>query len=161
MAEEKNAVQQAKTVYGTLCKMLTDKGLKFKSFDEDLTVTFGFKGEDIPVEIIANIDPERLLITMFSQLPFTVPENKRADVALAISMVNCSIVDGSFGFDYNKGTVVFKITSRFNESLIGKSLLEYMMVICYHTVERFNDKFFLIANGKMSLEELQQFIREE
>ena len=39
------------------------------------------------------------------------------------------------------------------DSLISKDLFEYMIIIAIHTVDKYNDKFFMLAKGQMSIEE--------
>ena len=38
-------------------------------------------------------------------MPYTIPKDRRFDIAIAISAVNNSIVDGSFDFDIKSGDI--------------------------------------------------------
>lgn len=56
------------------------------------------QGDDLPIEIQIRVDVEHSLIILLSHLPFLVGKEKRLYMAVAISIVNNVIVDGSFDF---------------------------------------------------------------
>lgn len=159
MAEEKE-IMQAKATFDTLCNMLTETKWHYEADEDNFVIKCGARGEDLPIELIIKVDPERLIISLLSQLPFQVPENKRVEMALAVSIANYGLVDGSFDYNFANGSIVFRMTSSFMESLIGKELFEYMLFVSCGVVDRFNDKFLMIIKDKMTIEELIKFTKE-
>lgn len=159
MAEEKE-IKQAKAAYDTLCEMLKEEDWHYESDDDNFTINCGAQGEDLPIGIRIHVDPERLIVTLLSQLPFSIPEDKRVEIALAVSAINYALVDGSFDYNFVDGSLLFRMTSSFRESLIGKDVFEYMLYVSCKTIDDYNDKFLMIIKEKMSLEDLLKFIVE-
>lgn len=160
MADEKY-LKQAQSVYKTLCKTLDDMGLIYKKNEEELAIESGTIGEDIPVEIRMMVNPDAKIVVFYSQMPFDIPEDKRVDMALAVSMVNYLLVDGSFDYDFINGRIVFRMTSSFIDSLIGNDLIEYMLYVSCKTVDDYNDKLEKIANGELTLSELAKLLTND
>ena len=93
-----------------------------------------------------------------SRFPFDIPEDKRVDAAIAVCVANYYLVDGSFDYDITEGTITFRLTSSYRESSLGEDLFEYMIMCSAATVDAYNDKFFMLAKGMMTV---QQFIEQE
>jgi hypothetical protein len=158
MADEKN-VKSAYEVYQTLCTMLDDLNLKYSRDDESFAIQVGIQGEDFPVRMHIRVNPGKSLISVLSQLPFSVPEDKRIEMSVAVSMANYLLVDGSFDYNIGEGDILFRLTSSYLDSLIGKELLQYMLMVSYKTIDNFNDKFFMLMKEKMTLDEFAQAIK--
>lgn len=156
MADDK--MMRAQNVYNTLCATMDELEWHYTKIDEKLSIHCNAQGDDLPIDLVVNIDTERQLIILLSQLPLTVPEEKRLDVAIATSVANYGMVDGSFDFDITDGRMFFRMTSSFIESEIGKELLAYMVLVSCRTIDDYNDKFLMLAKGMISIE---QFIANE
>lgn len=150
MADEKLA--RAQKVYETLCATLDSHGWKYKKDEERLRIECGAQGEDLPMEISINVDSDRQLILLISHLPFVISEEKRLDVAIATSIINNKLVDGSFDYDITDGHMFFRMTSSFIESEIGNELFTYMLMCSCHTIDEYNDKFLMLGKGMISIE---------
>lgn len=158
MAVEKN-VKNAYDVYQTLCQMLDDLKLKYSREDDDFSITVGIQGDDFPVRMIIRVNPDKALISVFSKIPFTVSEEKRVELSVAVSMANYLLVDGNFDYNIANGDIIFRLTSSYLDSLIGKELLEYMLMVSYKTIDDFNDKFFMLMKEKMTIDEFAEVIK--
>ena len=148
-----NEMVLAKSVYDGLCTSLEKREWHYNKHEEDLVVTFGVNGEDIPMQFVFAVDAERQLLRVFSKLPFTVPEEKRMDLAIATCVASNGLADGSFDYDIAKGTIVFRLTASFRESKIGDGLFEYLIGCSCCTVDEYNDKFFALCKGIISIED--------
>ena len=157
MADEKN-IKQARVAFQTLCEMLDEKNWHYEMDAENFRINCMAQGDDLPMNIRIEVDPERLLVILLSQMPFVIPEDKRAALAVAISAANYGLIDGSFDYDYLDGTILFRLTSSFMESLVGKNMFEYMLMCSCITIDRYNDKFLVVAKKDMSNEEILNFI---
>ena len=146
----------AKAVYDDLCAVVEEKGWKYEKFDDDLVITFELYGEDIPMDFIFMADADRQLLKVFSKLPFTVPEDKRMELAIATCIVSNGLADGSFDYDISKGVIMFRMTASFMESKIGKGLIDYMIKCSCFVVDEYNDKFLALSKGFMTI---QDFIK--
>ena len=158
MTDEKD-LKHAKTVYSTLCAMLDENDWHYEKDEDNLTISCSARGEDLPIMIQMEVDAKRHLVTLLSHLPFLVPENRRTALAVAVSQANNGMVDGSFDYDFNKGSIVFRMTSSYIDSLIGKELLDYMVMCSCATVDQYNDKFLIVAKSEMTNEEILMFIK--
>ena len=152
MADEKN-LKLAKSVYNSLCEMLDEKNVRYDKQQDDLIISFITGGDDIPMQFLVKVDAERELIRVLSPIPVTFGEEKRVEGAIATCHATYTLADGSFDYDFQTGKVLFRLTSSYMDSLISKNLFEYMIIIAIHTVDKYNDKFFMLAKGQMSIEE--------
>lgn len=157
MAEEMN-MQKAKQVYNTLIRMLDTRDWKYEKHEEDLLIKSGIKGDDLPIEFIVVVKPKNQVVQFLSRLPFNMPEDKRVDGALAVCVANYGLIDGSFDYDLSDGEITFRLTSSYRESTLGEDLFEYVIMCAAITVDNYNDKFFMISKGMMTV---QQFIEQE
>ena len=144
-------MKKALTVYKTLCEMLDDRKIRYEKNPDKMNVHFVMGGDDIPIEIVAVIDAERELIRMFSPLPFAFSEEKRIDGAIATCQVNYRLVDGNWDYNMRDGRLFYRMTSSYKQSLISKELLAYMAACLCFTVDKYNDKFFMINKGALTL----------
>lgn len=151
MNEELRKLGQS--VYETICAMFDDKGFTYERHDDDLVITCVVGGEDIPMEIIFAVHDDRQIVQLISPMPFRIPEDKRIDVALAATVVNDRLIDGSFDFDLNEGRIAFRLTASYIESILGKELFEYMLMVSASTIDEYNDKFLMVGKGMMSFEQ--------
>lgn len=158
MADEK-LLNQARAVYNTLCQMLDGNGWHYDRDDQKFTISCSARGDDLSMEINIEIDAERRLVLLFSPMPFVVGEDRRIPLAVATSVVNYKLVDGSFDYNIENGKILFRMTSSYRDSLIGKDLLEYMLFVSCRTIDDYNDKFLAIAKNDMSTEEIIKFLK--
>lgn len=149
---------RAKQTYDILCKMLDNKNWHYDKMEEDLIIKSGVKGDDLPIDFIMRVNPRNEIVSFISWLPFKADESKRIDMALAICAANYGLADGSFDYDLSDGTILFRLTSSYRECTLSEDLLEYMLLVAASTVDEYNDKFFMISKGVLTV---QQFIESE
>ena len=147
MADMNKALQ----VYQTLCDALDRRGWKYGKEEEKLLVHFGVNGEDIPMNFILIVDAERQLIRLMSPLPFKMSEAKRMEGAIAACAASYGMVDGSFDYDLSDGTILFRMTASFRESVIGDGLFQYMISCSCAMVDKYNDLFLALDKDIMSI----------
>ena len=150
MADE-NKIALAKQVYQTLCQAIERRGWEFEKDEEKLIVYFGVNGDDIPMKMILIVDDERQLVRLMSPLPFKMSEAKRMEGAIATCVASYGMVDGSFDYDISDGSITFRMTASFRDSLIGEGLLQYMISCSCVMVDKYNDQFLAIDKGVLSI----------
>ena len=150
-------LEQAKTVYQTLCQALDARKWRYQKNEAELTIEGGAQGEDLPMPIFIRVDPSLALITLLSHMPFPTPEEKRLEMAAGVSVVNFRLVDGSFDYNVKTGNLVFRMTTSFRESIVGAEVFNHMIGLSLFTVDRYNDKFLMLAKGLVTL---GQFIQD-
>ena len=156
MAEE-NLVK-AKETYDCMCAMLDENNWHYEKIESDLTIKSAVKGDDLPIEFVMKVNPRNQVVSFISWMPFKIDEAKRLDMALAVCAANFGMADGSFDFDIESGALIFRLTTSYRESVLSKDIFEYMLYLSSATVDKYNDKFFMISKGMLSV---QQFIESE
>lgn len=152
MAELKN-LEQAKTVFATVCQALDKHEWRYKKDEEKLSIECGAQGDDLPMEITIRVDAERRLVMLLSHMPFVIQEDKRLDVAIAVSAINNLLVDGCFDYDVTTGHMFFRMTNSFIESEPSAEVFSYMLFCACHTIDEYNDKFLMLAKDMLSMEQ--------
>ena len=158
MAEDRD-LKQAQMVFQTLCEMLDSRDWHYVKHQDDLVIQCGAQGDDLPIEIVIKIEVKRHIVTLLSQMPFAVPENRRTALAIAVSQASSELIDGNFELNYLTGRIFFRMTTSYFDSLIGKDLFEYMLSCACYTIDEYNDKFLTVSQRDMSNEEIVQFIK--
>lgn len=157
MADEKK-IAHAREIYGSLCRKLERENWKFRRDDEKLTIDFAISGEDIPMIFLIIVDVERQMLRVLSKMPFNFPEDKRIEGAIATCVATNGLPDGSFDYDISDGAIYFRQTVAFMDCDIGDEMFGYLIWCASTTVDRYNDKFFEISRGLLSISD---FIAQE
>ncbi len=152
MAEEMK-LALAKENFATLCGMLDKHQWKYQTAEDSLSVSCKIQGEDVPIELSIEVDAERMLTILLSHLPMVVPEDKRLDMAIAISTVNNSMVMGCFDYNITDGHIFFRMASSFEDSKISEEVFGYLVYCSCQIIDAFNDKLLMLAKGLMSIED--------
>ena len=152
MAEQKS-LEQAQAVFATLCRALDAHEWQYQKDEEGLCIECSARGDDLPMEITVKVDAERMVIRLISHMPFVIQEDKRLDVAIAVSSINNMLVDGSFDYDITSGQIFYRMTNSFLESEIGEEVFLYMIFCSCQMIDEYNDKFLMLAKGMLSLEQ--------
>ncbi len=148
-------LRKAQEMFGVLCRTLEDNDWNYKKNEEALTIECGAQGEDLPIELRIEVDAERKLVILLSTIPARIPEDKRLDAAVAVSVVNNILVDGCFDYNVKTGNLLFRMTNSYMESTLSKEVFDYMLFCSCKTIDDYNDKFFALAKNMMTI---QQFI---
>lgn len=153
-------IDEARNLYNSLCQSLDNlKWVYNKEEHEDHFAVFtSAKGEDLTMKLAIRIDVDRQVMYLKSPMPFKVEENMRDTMAIAISRVNWTMLNGCFEMDHLDGFVAFKLVIPYMESIVSTAVCRYMIILSCNMIDKFNDKLKAIAEGRMTLDDLQQFI---
>ncbi len=157
MADEK-VMKQAKKVYDDFCSVLESNNWTFDRHDDDMVITFGVNGDDLPMNFLVVVNPTAQVVSMYSSMPYKFSADKRAEGAMAVAVANYGLVNGCFDYDVSDGEIRFRLVTSFRESLISPDVYGYMLAIAGGTVDRYNDQFFMISKGMLTVD---QFIEKE
>ena len=155
MAANEKQLQNAENVFNSICNMLNNINFKYETSrrEEDYVITCTVNGDDIPMRMLIIVRPDREIVSLLSPMPFMTPEDKRVEMAMAVAVANYGIIDGSFDYDLNDGEIRFRLTASYIESLLGEELFKYMLFVSANTVDRYNDRFMMLAKGAMTLDQ--------
>ncbi len=151
-------ISLAKKAFDAICSVFDDNNWKYEKDTQNLKLGIGMNGEDIPMYFEITCDADRQLVIIMSQLPFKMSEDTRIEGALATSYINYQLSEGSFDYNVLEGDIYFRITASFRESLVSKSLLDYLLNLAIFMVDKFNDKLLALSKGTVTLEDfINQF----
>lgn len=159
MADQHN-LELTKKMYETMCAALDARQWKYRRNDEKMALEYLVNGEDLPMRFIIRFDAERTMVRFLSPMELTVKEDKRLEVAVAVSMINNRLADGCFDFDVTDGTLRFRVCNSFRDSVLSDEVFLYLLTLGIRVVERYNDKLFMLATGVISLEKFIELTAE-
>lgn len=157
MAEAIN-LERAQAVYNSLCRKLDEINWRYTRHDENLSIDCDARGDDLPMSLVFRVNAEKSMLLLISRLPFTVPEDKRLDMAIASTVANYRLADGCFDYDIKSGNMYFRMTNSFVDSMPGGEVFTYMLFCSCGTIDEYNDKFLMLTKGYVSIE---KFIEQE
>ena len=146
-------MEAARKVYETLCSALERAKVKFTRDDEKMRVDYTFKGDDLLMPFIFTVDPDRCFVRLISPLAPRVKEDKRLDVAVALSLLNYRLAFGCFDLDMNDGELRFRMVNCFRDTELSEEVFSMMLQTGHAIVEKYNDKLYALAAGIISLEQ--------
>ena len=150
-------MSEPREIYEMIIEYMNSRNMKYEAHDEEMYVSFMTIGDDLPQPTVIRVDDKRMVVQIYSPIPARIKEEKIIDAAVAVAKTNNGMVNGNFQLDLDLGTITFVMTQIFLGTEFNEDVLSYMMAICVTTTDRFNDKFFMLNNGMLSLE---QFMNE-
>ena len=152
-------MKRARAIYGDLIKMLDKRDWKYNRVDDELTIKSGIATDDFNIEFVVYVDADRELVRYLSRIPVVFPEDKRIEGAIATCVANNGMVNGSFDYNVTNGEIYFKLVASYMSGTeLSADLLENIILVSSAMDDRYNDRFFGLAKGMMTLE---QFMKAE
>lgn len=158
---EEKRLQQARATFATLCRALESNDWHYTKDEEKLKIECGARGEDLPMELTILVDAERQIVRLLSHIPFQIKEDKRLEVAVAVSAINNKLVDGCFDYDIRSGDIYFRATNSFMDSSLSEEVLTYMLYFSCNVIDEFNDKLLMLAKGMLTIEQFYASLTKE
>jgi len=149
---------KAKEAYAAAIAALDGMNWTYDRDDENLAINTGAKGDDFPIRIIIRSLAESETLSIICPLGFDISEKARVEAAIAVTVANYGMIRGSFDYDFMDGEIRFRISAPFTGTELAPSLIELLILIAVQTVDEYNDKFFMISKGMLSI---QDFIKQE
>lgn len=141
----------AARVFNKIDAYLKSKNWKYDKDVEKLQFTYQVGGDDLPMNFTLLVDAQRELIRSFSFMTFDFEEDKRVEGAVAVCIANYGMVNGCFGYDIGKGTLYHKLAVSYKDIEVSNNLIEYVMGLGMAMVDNYNDRFFALNKGYISL----------
>ena len=148
----------ARRIYEAFKIWLDSKNFRYDPHDDELVISMTVRGEDLPQPTLVRVLDDRDVVQILSPIPGNIPEDKRMEVAVAVSVANYGLVNGSFDFDISDGEVRYRVCQSFKDTEFSQELIAYLMNVVFFTTDKYNDKFFMLGKGMMTLE---NFIAQE
>lgn len=149
---------KAVRIYEMFKSYLKSNNFRFDSHDDDLVITMTVHGEDLPQPTIIRVMDDRDMVQVLSPIPAKIPEDKRVDAAVAVATANYGMINGSFDLDMSDGEIRFRVAQTYKDMDFNEEAIRYLLAIVFFTTDKYNDRFFMLGKGVLSLE---QFIEKE
>ena len=150
MAEQN--MEMGKAIYESLCNVLDKMEIHYRKYEEDLVISFGYKGKDMNHDLLIGVNVKQEVIQLLERLPYEISEEKATEIACAVCYVNSQILSGQFVYNM-KDRLSFEVTQIFTGSLIGEEALHRMIMALIYTVEDYDDKFMALNKGYLKVED--------
>ncbi len=146
----------ASEVFKTICDTLDGIDWMYNAYEQEMRVVTGMKGEDIPINITFTINDSAKVLMVYSVMPFDVKPEKRVEMAMAVCVANDKLVNGVFDYSLEDGTIAYRMTESYDDCQFGADCIMYFVRCLTSTVDAFNDRFFALNEGQLSLEEFMK-----
>lgn len=143
-------------MYRRLSDALDDLGWKYERDDMRLKINTSINCGGQTLNASVQMDDNKKLIYCYTQLNFEVEEEFRKAFSQGVCMVNMLIRNGSFDFSPKSGKCAFRMTSSYRDSIVGKEVLQYILLVATKIIDLYNAKLFMLATGKITLDELNK-----
>ena len=151
MAKDSAKLERAVNVYQRFVATLREKGWNFDAKDDDLVIVSSYQGDDFPINFIFHVDPDRECITFCSEKFAKFPDDKLSDAAYATAVANHGMTFGHFDLDLSDGSVFYAWSDSYIDSELGDGYFIFLLSIALSTVDRYNDRFIMLAKGLIDL----------
>lgn len=149
---------QGQKIYEMFKESLDSKDFHYEPHDDDLAITLTVHGNDLPQPTVIRVMDDRDTIFIYSPIPSKMPEDKRMEAAVAVAVANNGMLNGCFDLDMSDGEIRFRVTESYRGCEVSMELLEFLLQLVFIMTDKYNDRFFMLSKGMMSLE---QFIEKE
>ena len=78
----------AQEIYQLFKDNLTSKNFKYDPHDDDLVISLTVRGENLPQQVLIRVIDDCKAVQILSVIPGKIPEEKRVDAAVAVSVAN-------------------------------------------------------------------------
>lgn len=143
---EENA-NQPRAAYDAVIKMLDEANLKYAAEESELSVNIRFRNEDMPQSIYFDVKPAARVLRAQSRLPFTAKKDRMAELAEAVTRINCVLLVGNYDFDWPSGAILFGISQLYTGSPIGAETAKDMLGWLVTVTDRFNQRLLAVNMG--------------
>lgn len=152
-------MNKARAVYDTVCAALDKMKWVYDKEEEELAITTGAKGTDLPIDIVIRVIPEAEVLSVQVPFAFEVPDEHSIDVAIAVSAANYGLIRGCFDYDMTTGDLRFRICAPYNgNTTLAEDVVEMLVLIAATTVDSYQTRLLMVAKGVVTP---SQFLAEE
>ena len=140
---EQQMENAAKRLYVMLDKIIPQMGEVVSNDSESYAIEADVAVKPFDVHLKVEIHKENGMITIYSVLPYDVPEEIRESFASYIAGLNYdNLYLGCFDYSPARGKIVFRTTIVYRDSLISEITLKDVLEYVVNSVCKFNEDIF-------------------
>lgn len=142
--------------YQRLCQTLEKMQWKFTRHDDRREIVTSAIGADLTIALRFYVNAERQLMYVKSPMPYQIAESAREVVGKAVNMANFAMLNGCFEYDEAEGYLAFRMVIPFDRCELNEEICKYLILLTCQMVDKYNDKFFSLSKGEITLEQFKQ-----
>ena len=137
-----------------ICKALDEIEYQYDTDLDNLRIKFGYITEEED-RLFVNffIKEDQQLITLYICPDYDIQRNKRLDVAIATSVMNYDLYDGSFDLNIETGKIMFRMTTNFWDSLLSTEVIKQMLTVGVDLTESRYKVLRDINDGRLNIKD--------
>lgn len=151
-------LQAGSRAFETVCSAIEELGLKCDIDEDEMRIHLEVAGEDMPINIMFFVHPDREIVRMISPMPYIVPKERRLDMAVALTFVNTRLINGSYDLDMKTGNLRFRLVESYAGSELGTEAIKYLIIITNMTEDDYNDKLIMLNKNIINLKKFVSLI---
>ncbi len=159
------ATVKERKIFEGYCAYMEKTGFSYRKFEneEEFAISmYTVDKNDIPITLIIRIPYGAERIMYLAQMPGTMEKSKILDGAVATCMVNDVIAVGNFDYDVMKGNTFFRYGyCTYGGIMLDEEAFAGLTRIIVLTIELYNEKFLMLADGRLTLEEFFEQVRRK
>ena len=150
--------ERADRVYQQIKSHLDARNFTYSPRDEERIIVLTAQGDSLPMPVLIRVHGDRQIVHLISTIPGGgFPEDRRADAAVAIALINDRLMNGAFTLDPDEGRIVFRVCQSFHDNILTEEQIHYLFSILFTTVNEYNVSLHKLESGAMTLE---QFVKK-
>ncbi len=156
--DEQIKIQEAQKILDGFCRTMDNREWRYDRDDEEMSVETSVRGDDLPIKLRVVSDPGLSLLKLYSRLDFDIPSEKIVEAAIAVCLINDRLACGNFDLDVNSGTIFYRMSLPFSESLVSEEVYKFMIDFSVYIVDEFNDKLLMLSKGMLDAQGILDFM---
>lgn len=97
----------AQSIIEFVSTVLDEERVRFDTIEETQVIRMAYQGQHAHYRVLIRATDEPLMLTAVVQLPLTVPESRRPELAEAVNRANFAMVFGRFELGMHSGNLYF------------------------------------------------------
>ncbi len=135
-------------VFEEICALLEELSWSYEKDEEKFLARCTVQGEELPLPLNIMVEPGQKVVVFLCMLPFEIFPERRLDIALEVSRINCLLADGSFDFDITTGSLYFRVTAGYFDCDLSPDAHRYLLSCALQTADRYGGKLLALVRGE-------------
>ncbi len=152
--------RRAVAVYHSILRMMKQEKIRCAPDRRHLAINGGFRGAALPIDFRIAVEAAHNRVLLLSRLPFAVDSGRQVDVAMGVAYVNSLISDGSFDYDMQKESLMFRLVACYGAGTADPEFARYILFSSCSAIAAYDRQLLLLSQGDMEFDRFVKAARE-
>ncbi len=153
--------ERAKRMYLMLCEALDDQKWMYFSNERAMTISCEAAEDGFPTDLNIMVLRDAGLVELVSDQLFSVKEEYRVDMAIAVGIINNALKDDCLDFSMESGRMTFRRCFRYADYDLDKAAVSELITDFLREPDYFRHGILRLANGAATIERFVEIFFEE